>query len=1132
MKQQSPHNYFPLKALTVSVMLTLSANSYALPQSGQVSAGSAGISNTGNTTTITQTSQNAAINWQSFSIGSGETVNFMQPSTSAMVLNRVLGQDPGTILGNLNANGQVFIINPNGVLFGNTARVNVGGLVASTLNVSDADFMANNYSFNNDGSAGNIINQGNLTAADGGYITLIAPKIINEGAITVTSGTANSGSVLMAAGDQITLTLNNGSLLSYTVDRGAIDALAENKQLIQADGGKIILTAKAADALSTAVVNNTGIIQARTVQNVGGTIRLLGDMQTGTVNVGGMLDATAYEAGNGGFIETSAAHVKVQGDAQITTQAAYGLSGSWLIDPYDFTIAASGGDITGAALGTALGSGNVTITTAAGSVSCTGATCGTGNPAGNGDIFVNDSVAWSANTLTLSAYRNIDINAQMDATSTAGLAFEYGQGAVAAGNTATYNINAPINLASTGSFSTKLGSDGGITSYTIIDSLGAAGSTTGTDLQGISGNLTGNYVLGASIDASATSGWNSGAGFVPIGTTLSVSFKGIFDGLGHTIDNLYINSNAQYVGMFGVTGAGFVAQNVGMQGGSVSGLNYAGGLAYYVGGLVGYNRGIINNSYNTGSVSGGAKGQVGGLVGQNTKPNGANAIISNSYASGYVSTGTGGSAGGLVGYVNTGSQVHYSYATGDVHGTSGSYIGGFIGQNNGIVDSNFSTGGVSGTSPFAIGGFSGFGFGPISNSFWDTTTSGQSTSAGSAVGMNTADMMTLANFNSATTANGNVDPVWDFTNTWYMADGASRPFLRSEYSTTITNAHQLQLMALDPGANYVLGANIDLAESGSASGMWDTTSGFAPVGNVSTAFTGTFDGGSHTITNLNINLPSTDYVGMFGYIDAATITNANVTGSVTGFDYVGGIVGKTNNFSVVSASSFTGSVTGNSYVGGIVGLNDPSTVENVYVNANVNGVSRVGGVAGGNLDSVINFANFSGTVTGTDRVGGLSGENSGNSGFSNVIVAGNINGSTNVGGLTGSNSATGAASVSFWDAEGTGQANADGGGAITGTTGLSSAQMNQKSSFNGMDFTSSWVIYEGHTRPLLRTFMTPLTVTAIGGSKEFDGVAGNGVTYSEVPNSSIMGILDYGISQNVGSYTTSLSGLYSSQDGY
>ncbi len=405
-------NFIAIALLVLSGTALLMPLAQAEPTGGQVSAGTGTIAQAGATTTITQNTQNLAINWQSFSIGSSEAVRFNQPNSASIALNRVLGQDPSSILGSLSANGQVFVLNPNGVLFGAGSQVNVGGLVASTLSLSDADFMAGNFRFSNGGTAGSVVNQGALSAAQGGYIALLAPEVRNEGIITATLGAA-----LLGAGDNITLNLNNGSLLSYTTDQGSLNALAENRQLIQADGGQVYMSARAADALSTAVVNNTGIIEARTIQNVGGVIKLMGDMQVGTVNVGGTLDASAPNGGNGGFIETSAAHVKIAEGTNVTTAATQGLDGNWLIDPYDFTIAATGGDITGTDLSTALGVGAVTIQTAAGSATCTGATCGAGNVAGNGDIFVNDAIAWTANTtLTLSAYRDVNVNQLIDAS--------------------------------------------------------------------------------------------------------------------------------------------------------------------------------------------------------------------------------------------------------------------------------------------------------------------------------------------------------------------------------------------------------------------------------------------------------------------------------------------------------------------------------------------------------------------------------------------------------------------------------------------------------------------------------------------------------------------------------------------
>ena len=131
---------FAVKGLALSLMLAFGSNVYAAPAGGTVSAGSASITGGAGTTTINQASQNLAINWQSFSIGQSEAVRFVQPDSNSVALNRVLGSDPSNILGSLSANGKVFLVNPNGILFGKGAQVNVGGLVASTLNITDSDF--------------------------------------------------------------------------------------------------------------------------------------------------------------------------------------------------------------------------------------------------------------------------------------------------------------------------------------------------------------------------------------------------------------------------------------------------------------------------------------------------------------------------------------------------------------------------------------------------------------------------------------------------------------------------------------------------------------------------------------------------------------------------------------------------------------------------------------------------------------------------------------------------------------------------------------------------------------------------------------------------------------------------------
>ncbi|MDH5822455.1 filamentous hemagglutinin N-terminal domain-containing protein [Luteimonas sp. RD2P54] len=393
---------FAVHVLSGSLMLAIATAVQAGPGGGVVTAGEGTISRNGANTTIHQSTQGMAINWQSFNIAAGETVQFVQPGTSSVALNRVLGADPSVILGTLKSNGKVFLLNPNGILFGKGSSVSVGGLVASTMGISDADFAAGNYAFTNAG-AGSIVNEGAIHASNGGYVALMGRSVSNRGVIS-----ARLGSIALAAGAAVTLDVAGDGLLSVSVATGAVDALAENGGLIRADGGHVLLTAQAAGNLLHTVVNNTGIVQARSIESRGGTILLLGDMQTGTVNAGGVLDASAPTGGNGGFIETSAARVNVRGDVRVTTASIGGDTGQWLIDPQDFTIGSAPGDnIAGPTLSAQLVTSNISITTA-------------GPGTGNGDIFVNDAVSWSASgdptTLTLTADRNVDINAAITAT--------------------------------------------------------------------------------------------------------------------------------------------------------------------------------------------------------------------------------------------------------------------------------------------------------------------------------------------------------------------------------------------------------------------------------------------------------------------------------------------------------------------------------------------------------------------------------------------------------------------------------------------------------------------------------------------------------------------------------------------
>lgn len=243
-------------------------------------------------------------------------MRFVQPSSSAVALNRVLGSDPSSILGSLSANGKVFLVNPNGILFGQGAQVNVGGLVASTLNITDGDFMSGTYRFSGAGN-GSVLNQGSIHA-NGGYVALLGATVSNAGVIT-----ASLGTVALAAGNALTLDVAGDGLLNVSVDEGAVNGLVQNGGLIRADGGQVLMTAQAAGNLLNTVVNNTGVIEAQTLENRNGSIRLLGDMQSGTVNVSGTLDVTGKDAGQTGgsvrilgeTVKLASASINASGDA-------------------------------------------------------------------------------------------------------------------------------------------------------------------------------------------------------------------------------------------------------------------------------------------------------------------------------------------------------------------------------------------------------------------------------------------------------------------------------------------------------------------------------------------------------------------------------------------------------------------------------------------------------------------------------------------------------------------------------------------------------------------------------------------------------------------------------------------------
>jgi len=571
---------------------------------------------------------------------------------------------------------------------------------------------------------------------------------------------------------------------------------------------------------------------------------------------------------------------------------------------------------------------------------------------------------------------------------------------------------------------------------------------------------------------------------LPTGYTIPLFAAPQLDGAGHTLDGFTLSAYGQYVGFIGTLASGSTVTNLGLTNVSVTGLS-----SWAVGGLVGHNLGAVSNSYVTGAVSGNS---AGGLVGNNE------GSVSDSYAQATVSGG--GALGGLVA----------------------------INQNAGTVTN----------SHYDIDAFGSTGIGGIYNAqFQDWFSHGK---------------------------------VLDITS-YYTADGAGNYQIGN-----IQGLKDLLGFADSTNATYkfVLTANIDLAT--------------LPTGYTIPLFAAPqLDGAGHTLDNFTLSNPSGSYVGFIGTLaNGSTVTNLGMTNvSVTGSSRVGGLVG--TNFGTVSNSYVTGGVSGSSLVGGLLGENH-GTVNNSYATGTVSGNGQFGGLAGANYGAVNNsYADVAmsgngyyigglvgyniGTVSGSyalgtvlfdsngNYVGGLVGYNggsvrdsyasgmvSGGAGIgglvgmsygrvSNSYATGAVAGSLDIGGLIGGGNAS-LVSNSFWNTETSGQ------GTSVGGVGLTSAEMQQSANFTGWDLAGTWVVYDGHSNPLLRSFMKALTVTVSDTAKTYDGQVYSGtapnVTYSVMADSNLLGSFVLGGSAggaiNAGSYTNAGSGLYSTsqQGGY
>jgi filamentous hemagglutinin family protein len=346
---------------------------FANPQGAQVVNGQVGFSNQGSVLSVTNT-PGAIINWQRFSINPGETTRFIQQNANSAVLNRITGQDPSQILGALQSNGRVFLVNPNGILFGQGAQIDVNGLVASTLNISNEDFLRGKLNFKSAGSAGSIVNQGAITTPAGGQVYLIAPNVENSGIIH-----SPQGDVMLAAGHTVQLVdstdpnlqvvlsapehaaLNIGKIITEGGKTGIYGALVHQRGMVSADSavvgenGKIVFKASKDTLLEAgSVTSATGVGSGGEVQVLGERVGLIGDAAidvSGRTGGGTVLVGGDYKGGNSTV--QNAKRTFVSEDARITADAGLSGNGGKVIVWGDETarvhghISARGGSVAG-----------------------------------------------------------------------------------------------------------------------------------------------------------------------------------------------------------------------------------------------------------------------------------------------------------------------------------------------------------------------------------------------------------------------------------------------------------------------------------------------------------------------------------------------------------------------------------------------------------------------------------------------------------------------------------------------------------------------------------------------------------------------------------------------------------------
>jgi len=693
----------------------------ALPTGGQVAQGTASISQSGAVMSITQSTAKAVVNWSSFDIGSQAKVNITQPGADAVMLNRVTGANPSQIFGQFNANGQVVLVNPNGVLFGKDGSVNAISFTASTLGITDANFMAGNLQYERNGATAAVINQGSIKTT-GGYVALLGASVSNEGSIQTQGGTA-----YLAAAEAIKVPISGSGRIKLELSPSSINAAVSNAKgaAIVTNGGQVYMQAA---ALNNAVAN---IIQSGSIDSTGeqgGAVHLLAD--SGQIKVDGSITANSTTASNKGgdivigrdeetgalakatdvssaklessqgFVETSGQDLKFEGVSVVAKQ--------WLLDPVDVNI-----DATNAAtIGTNLGTTDVTIQT-------TGTTLGV-TSAGTGNITISNAITKAAaaganTTLTLLADNGITVNAAIGAAAGAGklnvVMTANGQtdGVAAASMTATQRALSRGILVN----NTSINANGGDitlvgTSYadrTIANNANASATNAiGKGVQVHNGtNLTGNNIVITGVSEVLAGATGTGVLVQRYPTAAILSATG------------HISITGTVQGAGNGYGLNFATSD---WGGQAPSLTASGSIT-----LRGNNRASTSNTNEAISITSGVQAIAGGSIVLQGETNNAAANAIN-VASNYASTwGVGGALQGNMTLQATGATIATGYVL--IQANQGSIV------LNNQLPNNLSSGSL--TTENKVTGF---------NIIIDNTGAGMTTGASNTVGTGSIDTTT------------------------------------------------------------------------------------------------------------------------------------------------------------------------------------------------------------------------------------------------------------------------------------------------------------------------------------------------------------------------------------------------------